>query len=94
MGLNIKNERTTALVRELAKKTGLTQTAAIAEAVRAKLAELDRDRADGGAGRSRDARRADAQRLLGELRNSLTEAEREQLRVAEKHLYDDAGLPA
>src|ERR1700736_5957280 len=44
MGLNIKNEHTTALVRELAKRTGLTQTGAIAEAVRAKLAELDRAR--------------------------------------------------
>jgi antitoxin VapB len=94
MGLNIKNERTTALVRELAKRTGLNQTAAITEAVRAKLAELDRDHTDGGADRPRAARRADAQRLLGELRNSLTEVEREQLRAAERQLYDDAGLPS
>lgn len=91
MGLNVKNERTTALVRELAMKTGLTQTGAITEAVRSKLAELDRD---GGSVHGRDARRANAQRLLDELRNSLTEAERAQLKAAERQLYDEAGLPA
>jgi antitoxin VapB len=93
MGLNIKNERTTALVRELARRTGLTQTGAITEAVQAKLAELDRD-SDGGDRRRRDARREDTRRILGELRNSLTDAEREQVRAAEKQLYDDAGLPS
>jgi antitoxin VapB len=89
MGLNIKNERTTALVRELAKRTGLTQTGAITEAVRVKLAELDRDTTEVGTQR----RRENAQQLLNELHNSLTEAERTQLRAAESQLYDDAGLP-
>lgn len=92
MGLNIKNEHTTALVRELARRTGLTQTGAIDAAVRAKLAELDR--ADVGTRRRGDARRAKAQQLLDELRNSLTETERAQLRAAEGQLYDDAGLPS
>jgi antitoxin VapB len=89
MGLNIKNERTTALVRELAKRTGLTQTGAITEAVRAKLAELDRDTTEVGTHRRRET----AQQLLNELHNSLTEAERAELKAAESQLYDDAGLP-
>ena len=92
MGLNIKNEHTTALVRELAERTGLTQTAAITEAVRAKLAELDR--AGVGTRRRRDVRRAKARQLLDELRTSLTEAERAKLKAAERQLYDDAGLPS
>ncbi len=91
MGLNIKNEHTTALVRELAERTGLTQTAAITEAVRAKLAELDRDRTDSD--RQRERRRANARRLLDELHNSLTESQRAQLKAAQARLYDDAGLP-
>lgn len=89
MGLNVKNERTTALVRELAKRTGLTQTGAITEAVRAKLAELDRDTTEVGTHR----RRENAQQLLNGLHNSLTEAERAELKAADSQLYDDAGLP-
>jgi antitoxin VapB len=79
-------------VRELAKRTGLTQTEAIAEAVRAKLAELDR--AGVGTRRRRDARWAKARQLLDELRTSLTEAERAKLTTAERQMYDDAGLPS
>lgn len=89
MGLNIKNEHTTALVRELAQRIGLTQTGAVEEAVRSKLAELDR-----GRGTGRDARRAHVQRLLDELRSSVTAAERAQIKAAERQLYDDAGLPS
>lgn len=89
MGLNIKNEHTTALVRELAERTGLTQTGAITEAVQAKLAELDR-----GTAHRREERRANVRKLLGELHSSLTEDERAQLRAAERQLYDDAGLPS
>lgn len=92
MGLNIKNEDTTALVRELADRTGLTQTGAVTEAVRARLAELDRD--DQEAVRRRDTRRANVRKLLGELHESLTKRERAQLRAAEGQLYDDAGLPS
>ncbi len=91
MGLNIKNEETTALVRELAKRTGLTQTGAVDEAVRSKLAELDRHR---GTAYGRDARRANVQRLMDELRSSVTAAERAQVKAAERQLYDDAGLPS
>jgi antitoxin VapB len=94
IGLNIKNERTTALVRELAHRTGLSQTAAVEEAVRAKLDELDRGHTDADVQQRRDARRARAQQLLSELHNSLTDAERAQVKAAERQLYDDAGLPS
>ena len=47
MGLNIKNEETQKLVRELARLTGESMTAAITEAVRERL---DRVRSERGAG--------------------------------------------
>lgn len=86
MSLNIKNERTVALVRELARHTGLSQTSAVEEAVRSKLAELEADR-------GRDARRAQVDRLLGDLDRSLTSRQKQRIRREEKGLYDDHGLP-
>ena len=47
MGLNIKNEETQKLARELARLTGESLTAAITEAVRERL---DRVRSEHGAG--------------------------------------------
>jgi antitoxin VapB len=44
MSLNIKNERTHALVRELATLTGVSQTEAVEEAVKARLAELSAEK--------------------------------------------------
>ena len=41
MSLNIKNERTHELVRRLAELTGQSQTSAVEDAVRRRLAELD-----------------------------------------------------
>lgn len=41
MSLNIKNEATHALVRQLAALRGVSQTEAVDEAVRARLAELN-----------------------------------------------------
>ena len=43
MGINIKNEETQRLIRELAAKTGKGQTEAIAMAVRAALARLNEE---------------------------------------------------
>jgi hypothetical protein len=43
MSLNIKNERTHALVRELATLTGMSQTDAVTDAVERRLAELTRE---------------------------------------------------
>jgi antitoxin VapB len=93
MGLNIKNERITALVRELAKRTGMTQTGAIEDAVRHRLADLDEEDSAGGS-RNSEARQASVRQLLDELRRSLTQAERNALRGAQESLYDDTGLPA
>lgn len=87
MGLNIKNEQTVALVRELARRTGLTQTGAVEDAVRARLAEV-------GAGGSRDAARTQVSRLLLELDESLTAQQKRRIRTEEKALYDEDGLPS
>lgn len=43
MSLNIKNERTHALVRELAALRGVSQTDAVTEAVERRIAELRRE---------------------------------------------------
>jgi antitoxin VapB len=42
MSLNIKNEETHRLVRRLAELTGQTQTSAVEDAVRRRIAELER----------------------------------------------------
>lgn len=86
MSLNIKNEQTVALVRELASRTGLSQTSAVEEAVRAALAEFD-------AGGSRAARRGQISRLLTELDHSLTSDQKRRIRNEERALYNDDGLP-
>lgn len=86
MSLNIKNERTVELVRELARRTGLSQTSAVEEAVRAKLAEVD-------AATGRDARRVNVDKLLADLDKSLTARQKSEIRADEKQLYDDQGLP-
>lgn len=86
MSLNIKNEQTVALVRDLARRTGLSQTSAVEEAVRAKLAELE-------SGRSRDARRAKVNKLLTDLDQSITAGQKQRIRAEEKQMYDHQGLP-
>ena len=87
MSLNIKNEQTVALVRELARRTGLSQTSAVEEAVRAKLAELAGDETPG-------IRRAKVNDLLSELDRSITSRQRKRIRAEETQLYDEDGLPA
>ena len=87
MSLNIKNEQTVALVRELARRTGLSQTSAVEEAVRAKLAELAGDETPG-------IRRAKVNDLLSELDRSITSRQRKRIRAEQTQLYDENGLPA
>ncbi|GAA2771445.1 type II toxin-antitoxin system VapB family antitoxin [Mycolicibacterium pallens] len=87
MSLNIKNPQTVALVRELARRTGLSQTSAVEEAVRAKLAQLTAD--EGG-----DTRRQKVNDLLAELDRSITAQQRKSIRKDETDLYDENGLPA
>lgn len=87
MSLNIKNPQTVALVRELARRTGLSQTSAVEEAVRAKLAQIA---ADAGG----DSNRIKVDELLAELDQSVTAQQRRRIRAEEAELYDEEGLPA
>lgn len=91
MSLNIKNPRTVALVRELAARTGQTQTAAIEDAVRSRIVELDSRQVTTDSQVS--AKRARAERVLAELRGSITMEEKAGLRAAAADLYDAHGLP-
>lgn len=92
MSLNIKNERTHALVRRLAELTGASQTSAVEEAVQRRLDELLADQAEAANERATRQERVDG--LLADLRAELTEADRAALRGADADLYDDAGMPA
>ena len=87
MSLNIKNPQTVALVRELARRTGLNQTSAVEEAVRAKLAQIT---ADAGG----DSRRIKVDELLAELDRSMTAQRRRRIRAEEAEMHDENGLPA
>jgi len=89
VSLNIKNERTHALVRRLADLTGQSQTAAVEDAVTRRLAEVE---ATASAARI-DTRWDEVERLLVEYRSALTPDERTRLRGAEADLYDELGLP-
>ena len=88
MSLNIKSERAVALVRELAARTGRSQTAAVEDAVARRLTELDHDDEARIAGR-----RAAADDVLSALGKVLTEGDRMLIAEAEFDLYDDGGLP-
>ena len=83
MGLNIKNEETQRLARELARLTGESMTAAITEAVRERL---DRVRGEHGAGL--------AERLL-RIGKDCAAHVREPFRSVDhgELLYNDKGLP-
>lgn len=85
MSLNIKNPETHRLVRELAKATGLSQTAAVTLAV---SAQLDQIRA------GQNDRRLDVERglaLLREMRGRFEPGYLDQ--DFDAVLYDDRGLP-
>lgn len=85
MGLNIKNEATYRLVKELADETGLSMTAAVTDAVRRRLDEIRAERGDG---------RIDIEEAM-----ALTAELRERLgpdylaRDFDAQLYDERGLP-
>lgn len=84
MSLNIKNEEIHARVRRLAELTGLSQTGAVDDAVRRRLAELE-----GGAAR----RRARIDTLVRAIEVDLTDIERRALGAADRELYTPDGLP-
>ncbi|MFI6214379.1 type II toxin-antitoxin system VapB family antitoxin [Nocardia brasiliensis] len=87
MGLNIKNEKVHALVREAAERTGLTQTGVIEEALKRMLKELDAER--------EAARKTRGQRLweiVSDIDARMTPQTRAVLTTDD--LYDDEGMPA
>lgn len=101
MSLNIKNERTHALVRELAAITGMSQTSAVEDAVRRRLDEL---RSDPQRRRPRrpepryspeetERRVAAMKRIAEEFRAETTPEQREAMRNHADWLYDEWGLP-
>lgn len=84
MSLNIKNEEIHARVRRLAELTGLSQTGAVDDAVRHRLAELE------GSGLNRKVR-IDA--IVRAIQIDLTDIERQALLNADRELYNADGLP-
>lgn len=83
VSLNIKNERTHALVRELAALRGVSQTDAVTEAVERRLADLGRQ--------TEEEREAKVTRIL-----AIAERFREHagdIDLSIDDLYDEHGLP-
>lgn len=83
MGLNIKNERTHALVRELATLTGVSQTEAVEQAVRARLAELNNTESE---------RQERFDRIMA-IAREMAPGLREAGVLNTDFLYDENGLP-
>lgn len=86
MSLNIKNETTHELVRRLAALTGQSQTSAVEDAVRRRLAELEQQRSDGELERRRRIR-AVIRRAQQIPRTGRTAEE------IMDELYDETGMP-
>ncbi|MCY7412341.1 MAG: type II toxin-antitoxin system VapB family antitoxin [Salinibacterium sp.] len=83
MSLNIKNERTHALVRELATLRGVSQTEAVDEAVRTRLADLSAEK----------ERAARFDRIMA-IANETSQIIRDTGGPLDfEELYDDRGLP-
>ncbi|MEE6282792.1 type II toxin-antitoxin system VapB family antitoxin [Georgenia sunbinii] len=87
MALNIKNERTHALVRRLAEMTGQSQTSAVEDAVQRRIEELSRSEDEV------EAKVERALRIAEEFSADLTPQDREALLSADDYLYDELGLP-
>ncbi len=84
MSLNIKNDRVHALAKELARRTGRTQTGAIELALTRLVEELDRQ--EGG----RDRR----QRIETTLADMQERVRKSEVELTTDDLYDATGLPS
>lgn len=86
MSLNIKNETTHELVRRLAALTGQSQTSAVEDAVRRRLAELEQQQSDDELERRRRIRevirRAQQLPTTGRTTEEIMD-----------ELYDETGMP-
>lgn len=83
VSLNIKNERTHALVRELATLRGVSQTDAVTEAVERRLDEMKRATSEEGEAR--------VQRILAIAERFRAHAG--DIDLSTDDLYDEHGLP-
>lgn len=92
MSLNIKDARTHDLVRELARRTGTSQTAAVREAVAAQLDALN-DAAGAGEADEREQRAAAVRQVAAAFREALEPEAVDRIRAADGWLYDADGLP-
>jgi len=84
MSLNIKNEETHRLVRRLAELTGQSQTSAVEDAVRRRLAELTRED---------EIARSFANIMEISRQSSAAMSDEEKAVSLEELLYDDQGMP-
>ncbi len=89
MSLNIKNARTHAMVRELARRTGTSQTGAVERAVARMLAELGPDADDPALAHRLQAARS----VVQAYRADLSAEDRRRIQTVDADLYDEAGLP-
>lgn len=80
MALNIKNEETVRLARELSEKTGESLTTAVTEALRERLARVDTD-----------FQVAEVLELARQIRERMPAGYFDQ--DFDEMLYDDLGLP-
>ena len=85
MSLNIKNDRVHALAREAARRTGLSQTSVIEDALKRLLADLDTPQAD--------ARLEQVDMVLERVDSIVTDEIRAAIRADLDDLYDESGLP-
>ncbi|WP_046013096.1 type II toxin-antitoxin system VapB family antitoxin [Microbacterium sp. SA39] len=86
MSLNIKNETTHELVRQLAAMTGQSQTSAVEDAVRRRIAEVSREVQS-----FEERRRARIDELIEEARRIPLNGPTVEEIMAD--MYDDMGLP-
>lgn len=86
MSLNIKNETTHELVRQLAALTGQSQTSAVEDAVRRRLAEVEQQRSDTELERRR--------RIRAVIRRAqqIPATGRTTVEIMDE-LYDETGMP-
>ena len=87
MSLNIKNEETHRLVRRLAELTGQSQTSAVEDAVRRRLAELTREDETPSPAASPTSWRSSA----GQSSAAMTDEVKQS--TSNDFLYDDLGMP-
>ncbi len=86
MSLNIKNETTHELVRQLAALTGQSQTSAVEDAVRRRLAELESEKAS-----LEERRRSRIDELIAEAHRLPLNGPTTEEILAD--MYDEMGLP-